>query len=69
MASLKAVSMFAVLLFSLLSILLFVQHELHSMNKEALGSLEFHEKTFYRVIVVTWFQQKYIVSFCFLACF
>jgi hypothetical protein len=38
MASLKSVAMFAVLLFSLLSILLFIQHELHSMNKDVLGS-------------------------------
>ena len=38
MASLKTVAMFAVLLFSLLSVLLFVQHELHSMNKDVLGT-------------------------------
>jgi hypothetical protein len=35
--SLKNVAMLAVFLFSMLSFFMFVQHEIHSMGKEALG--------------------------------
>lgn len=38
MASLKDVAIFAMFLFSLLSVLLFVQHELHSISKDAKGN-------------------------------